>query len=250
MTLTLNGFAPLRAGMPVTEPISLSLPSGELLVLLGRNGSGKTTLLTALSGGLPYRGEALADGTPLRSLSPRARARLIAIAPQLPARPHISVRELLLLGRTPYLPLSLRPSDADREAIGRAAELTSVTELLDRTLDTLSGGELARASLGMTLAQQTPILLLDEITAHLDPAYEAELLRLVRRLASEGAAVLAVLHDLTLATRIADRIAVLDGGRLLGPFTPSELIEAGVHESVFGLRRAVTETGESFFTAL
>lgn len=249
--LVLSNLAPLRGRRDATPPLSLSLPSGSLTVLVGPNGCGKSTLLSALTGGLPYRGSATLDGVELRELSPRERARRIALAPQLPARPHLPLSDALALARAPYLSISSRLSEKDLLAMRDAVSLAGASPFLDRTLDTLSGGELCRASLAIALAQGAPLLCLDEITAHLDPAASGELLSLVRRLTSElGFTVLFVLHDLTSAVAIADRIAVMGDGGIVAEGTVEEILASDILESTFGVKRHLSRDGRIFFDAL
>ena len=249
--LVLSDLVSLRAGRDASAPVSLTAPIGALTVLVGPNGCGKSTLLSSLTGALPYRGSARLDGVELASLTPRERAKRIALAPQLPARPHLPLRDALRLARTPYLSLSARLSESDLEAIDAAVEKAGATPYLDRTLDTLSGGELCRASLALTLAQGASFLCLDEITAHLDPSASGELLTLVQRLTRESRyGVLLVLHDLSAALAVADRIAVMRSDGTVAEGTPTELLATKVLDETFGVRRHETSDGRIFFDAL
>jgi iron complex transport system ATP-binding protein len=140
--LTLSDFTPLRRARAAAPSLSLSLRRGELTVLVGPNGCGKSTHLAALSGGLPYSGSARLSESELSSLSPRERARLVSLAPQFPTRPHLPLSSALAMARVPYLSLGARLAEDDREAIASAVSLCGVESYLERTLDTLSGGEL------------------------------------------------------------------------------------------------------------
>ncbi len=229
----------------ILSDVSLEAVRGEFLAVVGRNGSGKTTLLRAIAGILPYGGSIALGGETLRGLSPRDRARRIALMPQLLPHPRMTVAELLALGRTPYLPFSGSPSEPDHTAMRRAAEQTELTDLLSSPLDTLSGGELRRAYLGMVLAQDTPLVLLDEATAYLDGAYEAAFLNVLSAQAHEGGkTVIAVLHDLSDAVRFADRIAVMHNGRLIVSLPTEELLATQILEKTLSVTR-YTATDES-----
>ena len=165
--------------------------------------------------------------------------------PQLLPQPDITVAELLALGRTPYLSLCGDLSESDRDAIRRATEEARLTALLSASLRTLSGGELRRAYLGMVLAQETSLLLLDEATAYLDAVYEAEFLSALSSLVRKGGrTVVAVLHDLSDAVRYADRIAVIQDGKLLTALPTDELLSGTILEDALGVTR-YTSTDES-----
>jgi iron complex transport system ATP-binding protein len=230
----------LRAGYPgreVLHGIDLAFTGGERVALVGPNGSGKTTLLRTLSGTLrPSSGEIVLDGAPLATLDARARARRIAVVPQTFTTPFaFTAREVAALGRTPYVGTFGRPSPADRAVVERALERTGSLQIADRPLAELSGGERQRAVLAMALAQEGDVLLLDEPTVHLDPAHQRSTLELVGRLAHErGVLVIAVLHDLNLASALADRVVVLEGGRVVADGPPLEVMSAPLVASVFG----------------
>ena len=207
---------------PVLKEISFDLLPGSILAVIGPNGAGKTTLIRALSGIAPLTsGEVRVDGRSLNQLSATDRARWIAVVPQarnLP--PAFTAWETVLLGRTPHLNWLGQVSLKD-EAIARQAMVTTQTlDLAERPVGELSGGEQQRLLLARALAQAAPILLLDEPTSHLDLQFQIALLDQVRLLArQENLAVLIVLHDLNLAARYADRVALLAQGELraLGP---------------------------------
>lgn len=230
----------LRAGYggrEVLHGIDLLFSGGERVALLGPNGSGKTTLLRTLAGTLrPSSGEVALDGTPLVAIDARARARRIAVVPQTFTTPFaFTAREVAALGRTPYVGTFGRPSAADRAAVQRALERTGCVEIAERPLAELSGGERQRAVLAMAIAQEGDVLLLDEPTVHLDPAHQRSTLELVGRLARErGVIVLAVLHDLNLASALADRVVVLDGGRVVADGPPAEVVTGDMVAFVFG----------------
>jgi iron complex transport system ATP-binding protein len=225
------------AGREVLHGIDLSLAGGERVALVGPNGSGKTTLLRALAGTLrPSSGAVELDGVRLDVLSARARARRIAVVPQAFATPFaFTVREVVTLGRTAYVDAFGRPSAADREVVRRAMEAMGCAAIAERSLTQLSGGERQRAIVAMALAQQGDILLLDEPTVHLDPSHQRSILELLGRLARERAAlVLAVLHDLNLASALADRVIVMSEGRVVADGAPLDVVSAAMVAAVFG----------------
>jgi iron complex transport system ATP-binding protein len=234
----------------VLRGIDLTLAGGDLLALIGPNGSGKTTLLRALAGTLrPRSGAVLLDGTPIGALDARARARRISVVPQTYTTPFaFTAREVVMLGRSPYVDAFGRPSARDRAAVDRALELTECTRLADRSLSELSGGERQRALIAMALAQEGDVLLLDEPTVHLDPAHQRATLELIRRLARQrSVAALAVLHDLNLASALADRVVVMGDGRVVADGPPLEVVSAAMVANVFGPGLVVgTQAGVPF----
>lgn len=237
----------------VLNHVSFSVRPHRLTVLLGRNGSGKSTLLRCLNQELPYTGQILEGEKNLAFLNPKERSRTAAILPQTMPAPHITVEELVALGRNPYLDLTGRLSRKDKEAVQQALTDAAVLELRDRFVDTLSGGERQRGYLGMILAQNTPIALLDEPTAHMDQSYEASFLKRLRRIKQQRKKTfLVILHDLTLAAEYADDLVVLDGGKVCFAGTKEECLQAGIIEKTFDVRcYRVCSHGEEkvFFSA-
>lgn len=212
---------------PVLRDISLQIHRGEVVALIGPNGAGKTTLIRALSGVLkPVSGQIVILDRDLASLSPRQRARNLAVVPQARQLPEaFTVWQAVLMGRTPYLGWLGQPMQADRQRVEWALERTACESLANRPLGELSGGEQQRVLLARALAQETPVLLLDEPTAHLDLRHQARLLSLVRELAREhGLAVLMALHDLNLVALYADRVALLSEGRLFALGSPEQVL--------------------------
>jgi iron complex transport system ATP-binding protein len=213
-------------GRTVVEGVTLAVGQGGWTTLIGPNGAGKTTLLRAVAGVVAHSGSVAVDGREPRSLSARARARSLAIVPQSPLLPlDMTVAEYVLLGRTPHLGMLGRAGESDREAVRRAVERLDLDTLGDRQLHALSGGERQRAVLARALAQEAPVLLLDEPTTALDVGRQQEVLELVGELRAErGLTVLGAMHDLTLAGQYADRLALLDGGRLIRHGRPAEVL--------------------------
>ena len=188
----------------------LMLPRGRITAVIGRNGCGKSTLLRALVGVLPYGGSIRLDGDELRSLSHRERARRVAYLPQTLLTPAMSVHTLVGHGRFARLGPLQSLSRADRSAIQQAMELTDVWELRHALVRDLSGGERQRAYLAMAIAQDTPMLLLDEPGAHLDVSHRLEAARIMRQLANEGRGVVVTSHDLPEAFSGCDDICIVN----------------------------------------
>jgi iron complex transport system ATP-binding protein len=215
----------------------LELRSSEIAVIVGPNGAGKSTLLRVLAGLLrPSDGRVTLDGIDIAKLSRGALARRIAVVPQIfDTLFPFTVREVVALGRTARLGAFGRASGRDAAAIERALDELDLRALAGRRIDQLSGGERQRAVLAMALAQEGDVLLLDEPTVHLDPAHQVATLSLVRRLAhARGLAVAAVLHDLNLAAAIADRVVVLEGGRVVRDAAPAGALDQELVDAVFG----------------
>jgi iron complex transport system ATP-binding protein len=215
----------------VLHDIQLTVESGQVLALIGPNGAGKSTLIRAVSGVIPIQsGHIATNGDNFAALSPMQRARYMATVPQaVSLPPAFTVWETVLMGRTPYLGFLGQTSDSDEALARRSLERVHALDLAERRVGELSGGEAQRVLLARALTQSTPILLLDEPTAHLDLQYQVSLLELVHDLAkTEKLAVLIALHDLNLAARTADRIALMVAGRIKATGTPREVLTAGV----------------------
>ncbi len=200
----------------ILHEVTLNVQSGEVLALIGPNGAGKSTLIRAASGVVSYSGNVRTNGDDFASLSPIQRAKYIAIVPQAVSMPPAyTVWETVLLGRTPYLGFLGQPSKNDEEIARRSLERVSALPFAERRVGELSGGEQQRVLLARALCQSTPILLLDEPTAHLDLQYQVGLLELVTELAhKDKLAVLIALHDLNLAAHYADSIALMVAGSI------------------------------------
>ena len=219
---------------PVLKNISLQFEQGKVTVLVGPNGCGKSTLLRVAARLMePEAGCVLVEGRDGREVSQKEFARRVALLPQSRSVPEITVGALVLHGRFPYLGYPRRYSARDRQAARRAMELTGVAELEGERVSRLSGGQRQKVYLAMAVAQDTPVLLLDEPTTYLDIAHQLELTALARTLARQGKAVVMVLHDLNQALNCADQVAVLEQGELRQVGTPEEVYHSGVLEQVF-----------------
>ena len=234
--IELNDVSVGYRGKPILSNISFTVSDGEICALLGHNGCGKSTLLRAVMGSLGYTGSIRIDGLETRRLS-NDRAKLVSLMPQLMARPSISVYELVSFGRQPYTGISGILSKSDRLKIDDAIRKTRLEPLALSRCDRISGGELQRAYLAMVLAQDTPNLLLDEPAAHLDARYERQISDFLLALRADRRAVLAVLHNINHALAIADRIIVIDSGRLVFNGNRAEFADRQIAETYFGLRR-------------
>lgn len=229
-------------GPPVLRDVSLVFEPGKVTVLAGPNGCGKSTLLRVAARLMaPERGEVRIEGQDVSRLSAKQFARLAALLPQSRPLPGITAGSLVLHGRFPYLGYPRRYGPADRAAARSAMERAGVLELAERNVARLSGGQRQKVYLAMALAQDTPVLLLDEPTTFLDIGCQLELARLMRETAAEGKAVVMVLHDLNLALGCAHRVAVMEEGRLRAWGTPAEIYAGGALEEVFGVKVHRTE---------
>ncbi|WP_091604630.1 ABC transporter ATP-binding protein [Micromonospora mirobrigensis] len=212
--------------VPILTGVDLTVAAGEWVTVIGPNGAGKSTLLRAVGGLLPAGPAVTLFGTPIRALKPRQRARVVATVAQSPAVPAgMSVLDYVLLGRTPYIAPLGRESAADLGAVHDVLARLDLDAFRSRELATLSGGERQRVFLARALAQGATLLLLDEPTSALDIGHQQEVLELVDQLRREhGLTVLATMHDLSIAGEYADRLVLLDAGRVVAAGPPDEVL--------------------------
>ncbi len=232
----------------VLRDVDLSVAQSEIVALIGPNGCGKTTLLRAITGVAAIRGGAIAiDGDDVQSMRPSTIARRVAVVPQAAALPGgFTAFEVALMGRTPHLRLLQSESRRDLAIVQAAMERADCWDLRQRPVDELSGGERQRIVIARALTQEPELLLLDEPTSHLDPRHQVEAFRLLRELCQERQlAVVAVVHDLTLAALFADRIAMLSGGRIVASGAPGDVLSEEIVEHVYGLPVRVLAHPES-----
>ncbi len=221
---------------PVLEGVDLDVAPGTLQAVLGPNGSGKSTLMRAVLGFAPHvQGAVLLEGTPIQRWDRKALARVVAAVAQAEhvAFP-LTVRELVAMGRYPHLgPLETERTE-DREAVDAALDACDLAPLASRDVATLSGGEFQRARIARALAQQPHALLLDEPTASLDIRHRMSIVELLRAAADDGLTVLFITHSLDLAARYADRVLLLDRGRVAADGHPRDVVREEIVTEVYG----------------
>lgn len=228
----------------ITDGLSVDIPDGVITAIVGANACGKSTLLRALARLLkPHRGRVLLDGHEIHSIKTKEVARRLGLLPQSPIAPEgITVGDLVARGRSPHQKLLQQWSEADELAVVAALTATNTIELADRAVDELSGGQRQRVWISMALAQETPILLLDEPTTFLDIAHQIEVLDLVADLNERRAAtVVMVLHDLNQACRYAHHVIAMNGGAVAAAGAPHDVITADLVREVFGLECIVVD---------
>ena len=226
--------------------VTTALQPGTITAICGPNGAGKSTLLSALAGLLAAdEGEVLLDGAPLSPMPPRERARAIGYLPQSgEVAWDVSVANLVALGRLPH-------GDAGKFAVASALAATAMSDFAARPMSTLSGGEKARALLARVLAGEPRWILADEPLAALDLAHQFGLLKVLRAQADSGVGVVLVVHDLALAMNHADRVLVLDDGRLKADSAPEEALSLDIINDVWGVKaRWLGEPGQRALTTI
>jgi iron complex transport system ATP-binding protein len=234
-------------GHVVTRGLSVAVPDGGFTAIVGPNACGKSTLLRALARMLkPREGTVLLDGAAIGSRPPRDVARQLGLLPQSATAPDgITVADLVARGRHPHQSL-LRPwSKEDARAVREAMARTDVEALADRPVDEISGGQRQRVWLAMALAQETPLLLLDEPTTFLDIAHQLEILDLCAELHESGRTLVAVLHDLNHACRYATHLIAMRNGAIVAEGAPEAIVDAALVAFVFGLRCQVVPCPET-----
>lgn len=228
----------------VSSGLDLEIPAGKVTALVGPNACGKSTALRALARLLkPQTGAVHLDGTDVSTLSPREFALKLGLLPQTPTAPDgITVRDLASRGRTPHQRWWRQWSRDDDAVVDAALEATGTTALADRRIEELSGGQRQRVWIAMALAQNAPVLLLDEPTTYLDLAYQVDVLELVADLGrTDARTVVMVLHELNHACRYADHLIAMRDGAVVAAGPPAEVVTAELVEEVFQLRSKVIE---------
>ncbi|MCG7310589.1 ABC transporter ATP-binding protein [Brachybacterium sp. ACRRE] len=247
-----SGAAPLRAvdvtlgygDHTVSSGLDVGIPEGSFTVIIGPNACGKSTLLRSLSRLLhPTSGSVVLDGKDIHDFSSKQVARRLGLLPQSSVSPPgITVRDLVARGRYPHRGLLSQWSSADDEAVQRALAATGTTDLAHRLVDELSGGQRQRVWISLVLAQETPLLLLDEPTTFLDITHQLEVLNLCRELHATGEYTLAaVLHDLNLAFRFATHLIVMKDGEVVAQGAPQDVVTAELIEEVYGIGNLCVE---------
>jgi len=226
--IELRNISVTYGASPVVQNVTATAKSGELIALVGPNGSGKSSLLKAIAGLIPHKGSSSLP------ISRKERAKTLSYLAQNSTAPaHRKVKDIIALGRTPFLGLLSKLSETDETAIQNAAKLSEITPLLDRNFGTLSGGEKMRVHLARTLATQAPILLADEPITALDPYYQISTMKILRETANSSTAVITALHDLEYAKRFADRIWVMSQGQLVADEASETALSTAVLRDVF-----------------
>ncbi|MCJ8150733.1 ABC transporter ATP-binding protein [Shinella sedimenti] len=221
----------------ISNDLTIAFPDGAFTVIVGPNACGKSTLLRAMARLLkPSTGDVILDGRNIADFPTREIARRLGLLPQSAIAPSgITVADLVARGRYPHQSFFRQWSKADETAVAEAMQATRITELADRPVDELSGGQRQRVWIAMVLAQETPILLLDEPTTFLDISHQIELLELLTDLNAGGRTIVAVLHDLNHACRYASHLVAMRDGMILAEGHPSEVVTEYLVEAVFGL---------------
>ncbi|XVX20512.1 ABC transporter ATP-binding protein [Actinomycetota bacterium] len=244
MTAALLSCSDLALGYrreEVCRDITVDFRPAALTAVVGPNGCGKSTLLKGLGGALrPMRGEVMLDGRPVTAYRPKEAARTVATLPQNPVVPEqITVRELVARGRYPYHSMLRTSSADDARAIQAALAQTGTEEIADRPVAELSGGQRQRVWLALVLAQDTPVVLLDEPTTFLDIAHQHEVLELCTSLRDSGRTVVAIMHDLGQAAAFADDLVMMRDGRVIAQGAPAAVLTPDRVEQTFGLRARI-----------
>ncbi|MDO4800058.1 MAG: ABC transporter ATP-binding protein [Bacillota bacterium] len=221
------------------------IAAGDFVAILGPNGSGKTTLLQTICTNLrPERGEIMIEGQSVRELSPKQLARRLAVVHQsLEYSFDFTVYDTVLMGRYPYLGRFQGETEHDLRIVEEAMQATAVGHLRDNRLHGISGGERQRVMIARALAQEPEILLLDEPISHLDLKYQIEVMELCKRLNREGMTILMTLHDINMASRFADRIMILNEGRLLHSGSPEDTVTPERIASIYGVEVEIVDRG-------
>ncbi|BBE48653.1 MULTISPECIES: ABC transporter ATP-binding protein [Rhodococcus] len=235
------------ADRTIVDELSLEIPDGGFTVVVGPNGCGKSTLLRALGRMLtPRSGRVVLDGNDIRSYRTKEVARRIALLPQSPLSPGaISVADLVSRGRYPYQSMLRQWSPEDEHVVSEALNEVGMRYAADQLVDELSGGQRQRVWIAMTLAQRTPVLLLDEPTTFLDIAHQIEVLDLCSQLHQSGRTLVAVLHDLNLAARYATHVVAMRSGKIVMQGSASDVFTPELLREVFDLEALVLEDPET-----
>ena len=246
--LELNRISAGYGKQTVLDGISVDFEKGKLTSIIGVNGCGKSTLLKAILGILPLSsGEITVDGENLLTMSRNEIAKKIAYLSQGKNTPDMTVEQMVLHGRFPYLSYPRRYSSHDREVAIKAMETVGVAEFAHKPLYSLSDGMRQNAYIAMALAQDTDYILLDEPTTYLDIAHQLELMRILRKLADSGKGIVTVMHDLPLAFDFSDKLTVMSNGKIIACGTPSEICESHIVEDIFGVKIKQVQKGKYLY---
>jgi iron complex transport system ATP-binding protein len=253
--IEVEGIDVRLGGVEILSGVSTGVNEGSFVGLVGPNGAGKSTLLRTVAGVLsPSAGRVRIDGTDVHALSAREASKLVAVVPQDTSLSFaFDVRDVVAMGRTPYRGRVRAGDPVGKECVEWALSRTETAHLADRSISDVSGGERQRVVLARALAQDAPVLLLDEPTSSLDINHQLRTLELVSDLVREGKTVIAAIHDLNLAAHYCEEIVVLSRGTVLESGRPERVLTEGVLEEAFDTRAVVTRhpvTGSTYVTAL
>jgi len=226
----------------ILEEVSFEVKEGEILGILGPNGAGKTTLLRVISGTLvPLKGEVLFGGVNIWEMSPKERAKRVAVLPQSePPADYLTVKEMVMLGRVPYFSLLLGARKEDEERVEKALEMVGMEDFANRKMGQLSGGERQKVLIARALAQQPRLLILDEPIVHLDLSHQLEILFLLKKLQEEeNLSIICVIHDVNLASYFSDKLLLMKDGRVFAYGEPAEVITQDNLKKVFDIHALV-----------
>ena len=233
--IELNALSAGYGKQTVLKNVSADIQKGTLTGIIGVNGCGKSTLLKAMLGLLPSSGDISIDGRKLTAMSRKEIAQKVAYLSQGKTTPDMTVEQLVLHGRFPHLSYPRQYAKEDHEIAFSAMEQMGVADLASKPLHTLSGGMRQNAYIAMALAQGTDYILLDEPTTYLDIGHQLALMQTLRKLASSGKGIVAVMHDLPMAFTYSDRILLLDEGQIICSGTPQEICQAPYIQKIFGV---------------
>ena len=245
--VSLSGVSVAYDGVTVVSDLDLDVASGEWVSLIGPNGAGKTSLLRAIARLVPFDGRIRIGAESSDALGPRAMARRVAVLPQEPQIPlGMTVSQYVLLGRSPHLGYFGRETSRDRRVVADVLRRLSLEGMATRPVEHLSGGERQRAAIARALAQQAPVLLIDEPTTSLDVGRQQEVLELVDAIRLEqGLTVIAAMHELTLAGQYSNRLALLVAGKLVAVGPPAEILSEPVIAHHYGAQVKVVDLNGS-----
>lgn len=238
------------ASKQVLFDVNMTIPSGKITVIAGPNGCGKSTLLKTFCGILPIqKGNILLNGQSLSTYPPQMLARQISYLAQSRQIPDITAERMVLHGRFPYLNYPRRYRAEDYRIAQDAMTCMGIADLANTPLSNLSGGTRQKVYIAMALAQDTPVVLFDEPTTYLDVAHQLQMMEHAHFLCQEGKTVVMVLHDLSMAMQVADRLIVLDKGRVINQGSPQEIFDSGCLDRVFGVKvsRIQTQRGWHYY---
>lgn len=227
--------------------ISARLERGKFTAIIGRNGSGKSTLLSALNSHIAFSGRITLCGRDISAIERRERAKMLSFLPQNLPLTSFTVAETVAFGREPYISLSGRLSDTDREIIEKSIEKCGISHLKNKRLTEISGGERQMAYLAMMMAQDAELMLLDEPTTYMDAPNARELLSALKSAQSDGKTVAAVMHDLTQAVKYADNIILIDEGRISFAGSRENCLDSHIIENKMDVESFITSDGAVVF---